>query len=99
VRGVAGTNATHRAQENSIFALTSIGAFALVAHQSFDTSEVIENKWAYFWIAGLYGYLIVPYFFAGLTIEQTAAALELSTGTIEREWRFIRAWLQEELAS
>jgi len=36
-------------------------------------------------------------YFAGLTVEETAAALELSVGTIEREWRFVRAWLQVQL--
>ncbi len=36
-------------------------------------------------------------YFAGLTAEETAAALGVSTGTVEREWRFIKAWLQVEL--
>ena len=36
-------------------------------------------------------------YFAGLTNEETAQALEVSVGTIEREWRFIRSWLQVEL--
>jgi RNA polymerase sigma factor (TIGR02999 family) len=35
--------------------------------------------------------------FAGLTAQQTADALGLSLGTIEREWRFIKAWLRTEL--
>ena len=38
-------------------------------------------------------------YFAGLTIEETAAALDISVGTVEREWRFIRTWLQSELAN
>ena len=38
-------------------------------------------------------------YFAGLTIEETAVALEISVGTVEREWRFIRTWLQSELAN
>lgn len=36
-------------------------------------------------------------FFAGLSNEQTARALGVSVGTVERDWRFIRAWLQVEL--
>lgn len=36
-------------------------------------------------------------YFVGLTAEETADALGLSLGTIEREWRFIKAWLQDEL--
>ena len=37
-------------------------------------------------------------YFAGLTAKETAEVLGLSVGTIEREWRFIRTWLQVELA-
>jgi len=36
-------------------------------------------------------------FFAGLTIEQTAEALGVSTGTVKRDWLFARAWLNREL--
>ena len=34
-------------------------------------------------------------FYAGLSIEQTAAALGLSTATIKRRWAFARAWLAQ----
>ena len=36
-------------------------------------------------------------FFAGLNVEQTAAALELSTSTVDRRWAFARAWLYQRL--
>jgi RNA polymerase sigma factor (TIGR02999 family) len=36
-------------------------------------------------------------FFAGLTAEQTATAMNLSLGTVEREWRGIKNWLAERL--
>ncbi len=32
-------------------------------------------------------------FLAGLTVEDTAKELDLSVGTIKREWTFARAWL------
>jgi RNA polymerase sigma factor (TIGR02999 family) len=32
-------------------------------------------------------------FLAGLTMEETAKELDLSVGTIKREWTFARAWL------
>ena len=32
-------------------------------------------------------------FLAGLTIEEIAADLELSSGTVKREWTFAKAWL------
>jgi pimeloyl-ACP methyl ester carboxylesterase len=37
-------------------------------------------------------------FFAGLTIEETAAALDVSAATVEREWVIARAWLYQRLA-
>lgn len=33
-------------------------------------------------------------FFAGLTAEQTAAALGVSTSTIEKDWAYARSWLR-----
>ena len=37
-------------------------------------------------------------FFAGLTIEDAAEALELSPATVAREWTIARAWLYREIA-
>jgi RNA polymerase sigma factor (TIGR02999 family) len=34
-------------------------------------------------------------FFAGLTIDQAAEALGLSSRTVKREWEFARAWLSQ----
>ncbi|HWL95652.1 MAG TPA: ECF-type sigma factor, partial [Phycisphaerae bacterium] len=36
-------------------------------------------------------------FFAGLSVEDTAAALGLSERTIKREWAFARAWLYQAI--
>jgi RNA polymerase sigma-70 factor (ECF subfamily) len=36
-------------------------------------------------------------FFGGLSEEETAHLLEVSSRTIEREWRLARAWLRKEL--
>ena len=44
------------------------------------------------------GQIINLRYFAGLTAKETAGAIGVSVGTIEREWRFIKAWLQVELA-
>ena len=38
-------------------------------------------------------------FFAGMSAEETAAALHLSVGTIKRDWRLAKAWLARELGS
>jgi RNA polymerase sigma-70 factor (ECF subfamily) len=37
-------------------------------------------------------------FFAGLTTPETAAALAVSTATVEREWAFAKAWLLRRLS-
>jgi RNA polymerase sigma factor (TIGR02999 family) len=37
-------------------------------------------------------------YFAGLTTPETADALDVSTATVEREWRFARAWLWRRLS-
>jgi RNA polymerase sigma factor (TIGR02999 family) len=37
--------------------------------------------------------IVMLRYFAGLTIEQTASAMDLSTGTIKNEWAWARAWL------
>jgi RNA polymerase sigma factor (TIGR02999 family) len=36
-------------------------------------------------------------FFGGLTVEETAAALDVSPQTVLRDWRLARAWLAREL--
>jgi len=37
-------------------------------------------------------------FFAGLTMPEAAAALDISLATAERYWTFAKAWLYAELA-
>jgi RNA polymerase sigma-70 factor, ECF subfamily len=36
-------------------------------------------------------------YFGGLTVEQTAEALDISDATVKREWTLARAWLKREL--
>jgi RNA polymerase sigma-70 factor, ECF subfamily len=36
-------------------------------------------------------------FFAGMSIEETAAALDVSPATVKRDWTLARAWLNREL--
>ena len=36
-------------------------------------------------------------YFAGLTIEEAAEALGISSGTVKREWAIAKAWLYREL--
>jgi RNA polymerase sigma-70 factor (ECF subfamily) len=36
-------------------------------------------------------------FIGGLSIEETAEVLEISTATVEREWRSAKAWLYQAM--
>lgn len=41
--------------------------------------------------------VLVLHYFGGLTFEETAEALEISTATVDRDLRFAKAWLANEL--
>ena len=43
------------------------------------------------------GQIIELRFFGGLSIEETANVLQLSPGTVMRDWTFARAWLRNEM--
>jgi len=43
------------------------------------------------------GRLVELRFFGGLSIEEAAAALDISVATAKRDWTLARAWLQREL--
>ena len=36
-------------------------------------------------------------FFGGLTVEETAEALQVSPDTVKRDWKLAKAWLLREL--
>ncbi len=38
-------------------------------------------------------------FFGGLSIEETAEVLNVSPGTVVRDWTFARAWLNDEMSA
>ncbi len=44
------------------------------------------------------GRVVVLRFFAGMSVEETAAVMGLSPATIKREWALAKAWLYRELA-
>jgi RNA polymerase sigma factor (TIGR02999 family) len=43
--------------------------------------------------------IVLLRYFAGLTVEETAAAMELSPATVKNEWAFARAWLHDVLTT
>jgi RNA polymerase sigma factor (TIGR02999 family) len=61
----------------------------LSLHNALDRLEQINTRQAR---------IIECRFFAGLSIVETASALDISERTVKRDWRFARAWLGMELA-
>lgn len=45
------------------------------------------------------GHVVKLRFFAGLTVDETAAALDIAPRTVDRHWIAARAWLHRELSS
>jgi RNA polymerase sigma factor (TIGR02999 family) len=43
------------------------------------------------------GRIVELRFFGGLSVEETGKVLEVSPGTVMREWTFARAWLKKEM--
>ena len=43
------------------------------------------------------GQIVELRFFAGLTVDEVAARLGISPKTVEKDWRFARAWLHKRL--
>lgn len=43
--------------------------------------------------------IVLLRFFGGLSVEEVAAVLELSTRTVEAEWTMIKAWLRRALSA
>ena len=43
--------------------------------------------------------LVTLRFFAGLSIEDTARALDISPATAKRDWAFARAWMKEQVGA
>lgn len=44
------------------------------------------------------GQIVEMRFFGGQTVEEIAEVLQLSTGTVKRDWRAAKAWLYRELS-
>jgi RNA polymerase sigma-70 factor (ECF subfamily) len=60
----------------------------LAIDQALSRLEAVEPRWSR---------LIELRFFAGFSVEEAAAALELSPATVKRDWSLARAWLYREI--
>lgn len=65
-----------------------IGEDVIALNDALETLEKIDERKA----------RIVEFrFFAGLSVEETAAVLDVSPQTVGRDWTFAKAWLRREL--
>ena len=60
----------------------------LALHEALDRFALVDPQLAH---------LVELRFFGGLTIEETAEALDASSATVKRNWKLARAWLTREL--
>lgn len=45
------------------------------------------------------GRIVMLRYFAGLSIEDTASAMDMSVATVKRDWQFARTWLHREMTN
>lgn len=73
---------------------------ALIADHGGDRIDVIELDAALERLAAFdaqQAKIVELRYFGGLTVEETADALEISPATVKRHWTLARAWLRREL--
>ncbi len=75
--------------ENQDLAIDSPCTDVLALNEALKTLEADDER---------KGLIVKLRCFVGLTATETADALGLSVGTIEREWRYIKAWLRVQLS-
>jgi len=61
----------------------------LALHEALERLALLDSRQAR---------LVELRYFGGLSIDETAEALEISPATVKREWATARAWLKRELA-
>src|SRR5262245_8530249 len=72
-----------------------------ILHDEAPADDLIDLDAALAWLAGTdaqAALLVKLRLFAGLTVEEAAAALGVSRRTAERDWTFARTWLYAQLA-
>ena len=65
-----------------------IGEDVIALNDALETLEKIDPR---------KGRIVEFRFCAGLTVEETAAVLDVSPQTVARDWTFAKAWLRREL--
>lgn len=74
--------------ENAVLAAQTRAPELLALDEALDRLAALDARQAR---------IVVCRFFAGMGVEETAEALEISPATVKREWTAARAWLNREL--
>jgi RNA polymerase sigma-70 factor (ECF subfamily) len=70
-------------------ALTRVQDLDVVAlHEALERLELIDEQQSK---------IVELRFFSGLTVEETAEVLSISTATVKRDWSMAKAWLHREI--
>jgi RNA polymerase sigma factor (TIGR02999 family) len=84
-----GTNPTHWAIDEALDALeTASHSDAVTLDHAISKLSAIDER---------QGQIVELRFFIGLSLEETADLLSLSSATVKREWSTARLWLRREL--
>lgn len=77
--------------------LDAVGEF--LSHEEAEELVALDDALERLALASPRAALVVQHrFFGGLSLEETAAALGVSTKTVQRDWLVARAWLRREVA-
>ena len=89
--------ASARDKRGGQLSVTSLDADQVAAGQAMDVVAVDEALAALARIDHRQSQVVELRFFGGLTVEETAAALNISPATVKREWTMAKAWLHDQL--
>jgi RNA polymerase sigma factor (TIGR02999 family) len=88
----------HRDKRGGHVILTSIGDKAIAAESSLDVLALDQALDRLSDMDPQQARIVELRFFAGMTIEETADALEISPATVKRDWTWAKAWLHQQLS-
>ncbi len=87
--GKRGAGATHLPLDNALDAAQSRPDDLVALDEALEQLRLIDERQAR---------IVECRFFGGMSVEETAAALEISPATVKRDWTLARAWLNRELS-
>lgn len=91
--------AEKRGGHDSPVPLTEVAEAELTASPLVDVLDVDEALTRLAALDERQARIVELKFFAGMEVEEIAAALDVSASTVQREWRMARAWLRHQLAA